>query len=74
MTAVNGGKQGWKRFRGPAVILLAAAVAVTPQLLRGPSCGHDFDFHLVNWLDCLNSWKHGIVLPALGAEPQLRSR
>jgi hypothetical protein len=42
---------------------LAAAVAVAPQMLRGNSCGHDFDFHLVSWFDCLNGWRHGIVYP-----------
>jgi len=51
------------RFVGPAIILFAAAVAVAPQLLRGNSCGHDFDFHLVSWFDCLNSWRHGILYP-----------
>jgi hypothetical protein len=45
------------------VILLAAAVAVAPLLKQGPSCGHDFDFHLVSWLDCVNSWRHGIFYP-----------
>jgi len=51
------------RLIGPAVILLAAAVAVAPQILHGASCGHDFDFHLVSWFDCLNSWRHGILYP-----------
>jgi hypothetical protein len=46
-----------------AIILFAAAVAVAPQLIRGNSCGHDFDFHLVSWFDCLNSWRHGIPYP-----------
>ena len=53
----------WSRLTGPALILLAAAVAVAPQLLRGNSCGHDFDFHLVSWFDTLNSWRHGIPYP-----------
>jgi hypothetical protein len=44
-------------------VLLAAAIAVTPILRHGPSCGHDFDFHLVSWFDCLNSWRHGILYP-----------
>jgi hypothetical protein len=52
-----------RRLAGPAVILLAAALAVAPQLVRGNSCGHDFDFHLVSWLDCLHSWQHGILYP-----------
>ena len=54
---------------GPAVILLAAGVAVAPQLARGPSCGHDFDFHLVSWFDALNSWRHGILYPHWAASP-----
>jgi hypothetical protein len=36
---------------------------VTPQLLQGNSCGHDFDFHLVSWFDALNAWRHGVVYP-----------
>ena len=51
------------RFIGSAIILLAAAVAVAPQLVRGPSCGHDFDFHLVSWLDANASWRQGIPYP-----------
>jgi hypothetical protein len=48
---------------GPFVILFAALVAVTPQLIRGNSCGHDFDVHLVSWLDCANAWRNGILYP-----------
>jgi hypothetical protein len=48
---------------GFLVILAAAALAVSPQLIWGDSCGHDFDFHLVSWFDALNSWRHGIAYP-----------
>ena len=58
-----GKASSWSRVLGPAAILLAAAVAVAPLLVHGPSCGHDFDFHLVSWLDCLNSWRQGILYP-----------
>lgn len=58
-----GNRDRWRRMIGPLVILLAAAVAVSPQLFNGPSCGHDFDFHLVSWFDALNAWKHGIPYP-----------
>jgi hypothetical protein len=44
-------------------------VAVAPQLARGPSCGHDFDFHLVSWFDALNSWRHGIFYPHWAPSP-----
>jgi hypothetical protein len=52
-----------RRFARPAIILLAAFVAIVPQLIRGNSCGHDFNVHLVSWFDCLNAWRHGIPYP-----------
>ena len=48
---------------GPGVILLAAAVACVPLMIHGPSCGHDFDFHLISWFDALASWRHGLLYP-----------
>ncbi len=51
------------RRLGTAVILLAALAAVTPLLIRGTTCGHDFDFHLASWFDALASWRQGIVYP-----------
>jgi len=59
----QGSGKTWHRLIGPAVILLGAFVAVAPQLMRGNSCGHDFDFHLVSWLDCFHSWQQGIPYP-----------
>jgi hypothetical protein len=53
----------WRQITGPAVILLAALVATAPQLFEHNSCGHDFDFHLVSWLDAQASWRHGIFYP-----------
>ncbi len=52
-----------RRYGGLGLILLSAALATLPQMLRGASCGHDFDFHLVSWLDALNSWRHGAFYP-----------
>ena len=54
---------GRTAFLGPAIIVLAAAVAMVPQFIRGSSCGHDFNVHLVSWFDCLNAWRHGIPYP-----------
>ncbi len=56
-------------FAGPLLILLAAFVAIVPQLIRGNSCGHDFDVHLVSWLDCANAWRHGIPYPHWAPSP-----
>jgi hypothetical protein len=57
------------RLSGPALILFAAFVAIVPQLIRGNSCGHDFNVHLVSWLDCLNAWRHGIPYPHWAPSP-----
>lgn len=54
---------GHGRSFGWLVILAAAAIAIAPQAIWGNSCGHDFDFHLVSWLDALNAWRHGIFYP-----------
>ncbi len=57
------------RLAGPALILLAAFIAIIPELFRGASCGHDFDVHLVSWFDCLNAWRHGIIYPHWAPSP-----
>lgn len=58
-----------RRLAGPALLLAAAFLAIVPQLVRGNSCGHDFDFHLVSWLDALQSWRQGILYPHWAASP-----
>jgi hypothetical protein len=53
----------WHRYVAPAVLLLAALLATSPLLIRGDSCGHDYDFHLVSWLDAQHAWRQGILYP-----------
>jgi hypothetical protein len=53
----------WDRFLGPALILLAAAMASAPVALNGPFCGDDFLFHIISWLDAQQSWRQGIPYP-----------
>lgn len=44
--------------------LLCTTLAATGRLLaRGPSCGHDFDFHLVSWLEVARAWHTGLFYP-----------
>src|ERR1035437_10016356 len=45
------------------LIPLAALLAVLPLILRGTSCGHDFGFHLCNWLEVSSQWKQGVLFP-----------
>ncbi len=66
------------RFRVPpqAVLCAAALVAIFPMLLNGPSCGHDFDFHLLSWLEASKQfaafhYPHWAFTPAWNAgEPR----
>lgn len=64
---------GWKRFTGPALILLVAVIATSPQFFQGNSCGHDFNFHLVSWLDAQQSWRHGLFYPHWAPSPNFRA-
>jgi uncharacterized membrane protein len=45
------------------ILPLAALIAVHPLIIHGYSCGHDFDFHLVNWLEVARQLAHGNLLP-----------
>ena len=45
------------------LLLLCSVGAVLPLLLRGPSCGHDFDFHLLSWIETAHDWHHHLLSP-----------
>jgi hypothetical protein len=45
------------------VLALAAFVAVLPLVLHGCSCGHDFDFHILNWMEAARQFAHGNLHP-----------
>jgi hypothetical protein len=54
----------WKRPSLSLAALLLTTLAATCVLVtRGPSCGHDFDFHLVSWLEVARSWHSGLFYP-----------
>lgn len=53
-------------------LLLLPALAtciVLPLALYGPSCGHDFGFHLGSWLDASQQMRHGDLLPRWAFTP-----
>jgi hypothetical protein len=52
------------RTRLPYLLIpLAAFIAILPLLLQGCSCGHDFDFHILNWLEAARQFTHGNLHP-----------
>jgi uncharacterized membrane protein len=55
--------EGMHERRSLLLIPVAALLAVLPLVLRGSSCGHDFSFHLISWLEVSSQWKQGVVLP-----------
>ena len=51
------------------LIPLAALIAVLPLIVHGCSCGHDFDFHLLNWMEVARQFSHGILHPHWATSP-----
>ncbi|WP_158943027.1 6-pyruvoyl-tetrahydropterin synthase-related protein [Granulicella sp. S190] len=45
------------------LIPLIALVAVLPLIFQGCSCGHDFDFHILSWLEAARQFTHGNLHP-----------
>ncbi len=53
-----------QRDRLPYILLPAVALlAIVPLLLKGCSCGHDFDFHLLSWMEAARQFTHGNLHP-----------
>jgi hypothetical protein len=53
-----------QRDRLPYLLIpLAAFVAIVPLLIYGCSCGHDFDFHVLNWLEAARQFAQGDLHP-----------
>ena len=48
----------------PALLIACTALLASGSLvLRGNSCGHDFDFHLLSWMEVARAWHTGLAYP-----------
>jgi len=52
-----------KEFLVTLLIPLAALIVVWPLIRNGCSCGHDFTFHLLNWIEVAAHWQVGVLYP-----------
>jgi len=55
--------------RSLLLIPLAALIAIAPLIQYGCSCGHDFDFHLLNWMEVARQFSHGNIHPQWAFTP-----
>ena len=63
--------EGWDH-RPPMHLLIlpcAAFLAILPLILNGCSCGHDFNFHLLNWMEAGRQFAHGNLHPRWAFSP-----
>jgi hypothetical protein len=64
--ALNG---AFNRHSGALCVMLTALLVASVRIVRGTSCGHDFDFHLISWLEVQRAWQQGIPYPHWAQSP-----
>jgi hypothetical protein len=69
LRSAGGNLRGILLGEGAILIPLAALVACLPRLVQGISCGHDFEFHLISWMETQRAWSEGILYPHWAQSP-----
>src|SRR5215470_6181844 len=51
-------------FPTPLLVIAGTAFAVVlPFFFLGNASGHDFEFHVLSWMEAVNQWKQGVIYP-----------
>lgn len=56
-------------FHDGILLIPLAALAACITRIRGVSCGHDFDFHLISWAETQRNWSQGVLYPHWAQSP-----
>jgi uncharacterized membrane protein len=67
MNAHGTSRSDWKL--ASCVLPLVALLAVLPLVRYGCSCGHDYDFHIVSWMEAATQFLHGNLHPQWAFTP-----
>jgi uncharacterized membrane protein len=67
MNAHDTSRSDWKL--ASLLLPLVALLAVLPLIRYGCSCGHDFDFHIVSWMEAATQFLHGNLHPQWAFTP-----
>ncbi|WP_263383952.1 hypothetical protein [Granulicella arctica] len=51
------------------ILPLVALIAIIPLIWNGCSCGHDFDFHILSWMEAATQFQHGNLHPQWAFTP-----
>lgn len=69
MDAATTAAERTRNRRALAILPLLALFLVHPLIVHGCSCGHDFDFHLLNWFEAATQICHGNLHPQWAFTP-----